>query len=350
MTGLVATYLQDIRAKYPSQLDRDEKRVTQDGLLTAVLEMTKARNSIVTDDLRQKAEDSEGLNLDVPVLKKGAVTISNVRSCVITGGQSVSAMVRITWKTVSANIVLAPSTYKKNEVKYLADLENKIIEMVEAFKIEMEEDLDTAFNANKNQVYGSTIVGTTYTLTGSAIQVPVALQDFFFNDLEAINYADDYYQPRIKIVASHTVMSVVNKYINQGAGNNTNLSFQFAGKDFTFSNRITVGGGKTATGYFMPDGSIGLLTRVAIDSKMDATATDGTEWSEQRLPNLPFTVGLQYKSKCDDLSAIEASGMGHLTASKLEMWQFSFDYAIVVPYNSDNTTKAGSIRKFDFVP
>jgi len=347
--SLVKTYLQDIRANYPSNLDRDELRITQTGLLMAVEEMTASPASIVSPDLVTKAKTSQGRNLDVPVMTKGNITISNVRSCTIGGGQSNSDLIRVVWKTVAADILMVPGQYEKNQVGYEFDLAKKIRETVEAFKIEIENDLDTAFDANKSQVYGSTIVGTKYTLTGSAIRVPASLLDFFFNDLEPINFADDFNEPTIRVIANHVVMPSVNKYINQGSGNSTNTNFQFAGKNFTFSNRISNGVGVLATGYFMPDGSVGLLTRVDVDARMNHTAGDGTEWMEETLPGLSFPVGIQYKSKCDDQSALETAGLTHLKATKVEHYQISFDYAIIVPYNSDLATKAGSIRKFEFV-
>lgn len=348
--SLVKTYLQDIRANYPSNLDRDELRITQTGLLTAVEEMTTSPNSVISPDLRLKAETSQGRNLDIPVMKKGNITISNVRSCTIGGGRSESDLIRVVWKTVVADILMVPSEYEKNQIGYTFDLTKKIRETVEAFKVEMENDLDTAFDANKSQVYGSTIVGTKYALTGSAIRVTPTLLDFFFNDLEPINFADDFNEPTIRVIANHVVMPTVSKFINQGAGNNTNTNFQFAGKNFTFSNRISNGAGVLATGYFMPDGSVGILTRVDVDARMGHKAGDGTEWMEETLPGLSFPVGIQFKSKCDDKSAMEVAGLGHLTATLVEHYQISFDYAIVVPYNSNLATKPSSIRKFEFVP
>lgn len=346
--SLVKTYLQDIRANYPSNLDRDELRRTTNGILTAVMEMTKSPRSIVSADLREKVAKSQGLNVDVPVMKKGAVTISNVRSCVIAGGKSASDLIRLVWKTVSVDIMMVPAQYEKNMIKYRDDLALKIGDAVEALKIEIENDLDTALNANKTQVYNSTIVGTTYTLTGGAIQVPESKQQFFFNDLTPINFADDFNYPIIKVIASHSVMSMAAKWMNQGQANQTNTQFQFAGKGFTYSNQVTVGAGKTATGYFMPEGTVGLLTRVDADARLGSKATDGTEWFEDTLPGLPFPVGFQYKSKCEDQSLLEAAGLAHLKATKVEHWQISFDYAMVFPYNSDPATKAGAIRKFDF--
>jgi len=348
--SLIATYLQDIRAMYPSSLDRDALRITQTGLLEGTIQMTNSPDSIVSDDLIAKAELSEGRNLDVPVMTKGAITITNARSCTITGAQSSSALVRIVWKTVVANILMVPSQYEKNQIGYLADLAKKMRETAEAFKIEIENDLDSALDTNKSQVYGSSLVTTKYTLAGSAIQVLPTQTDFFFNDLESINYSDDFYNPTIKVIASPTIMPTVQQYINQGAGNAVNTNYQFSGKDFTFSNRTTNGAGKLGTGYFMSDGSIGLLTRVAVDSRLGHKAGDGTEWLEETIPSMPFPIGIQYKSNCSDQSALEASGLAHLTATLVEHYQLSFDYAIVVPYNTNLATQPSVIRKFEFIP
>lgn len=347
--SLVATYLQDIRTSYPSNLDRDETRVTMLGLMEGVLQMTNSANSIVSQDLIQKAESSQGRNLDVPVMQKGNVTISNVRSCTVSCGQSESDLVRITWKTLKADICMVPSQYEKNEIKYLFDLNFKIKQVVEAFGIEIENDLDSAFDANKSQVYNSTLVGTKYTVVGDAIRVTASQTDFFFNDLNSINLSDDFWDINVKIMANPTVMPIVEKYINQGGGNSVNTNFQFFGKDFTFSNRVTNGVGVLGTAYCMPDGSIGMLTRVDVDSRLNHKATTGTEWLQETLPGLPFPVGIKYDSQCSDQSALEVSGLAHLTATLVEHYQISFDFAIIVPYNSDLTTKPSSIRKFEFV-
>jgi hypothetical protein len=47
---------------------------------------------------------------------------------------------------------------------------------------------------------------------------------------------------------------------------------------------------------------------------------------------------------------LNGAGLSHLEATMVEHWQMSYDYAIVVPYNSDLATKASAIRKFEFIP
>lgn len=347
--SLAPTYFQNIRVNYPSQLDRDELRLTAFGLFEAVQSMTNSANSIVSDDLKQKATTSQGRLLQVPVMEKGIVTITNVRSCTVSCSQSNSDLIDIVWKTVVTDICSVPSQYEKNIIGKDADLGKKFNEAAEAFLLEIEEDLDAAFDANKSQVYGSTLVGTDYPLVASAIQVQDSQMDFFFNALTPINRADNFNDLNIKVIASTAMMTYVTKYINQGNANNTNTQFQYAGKDFTFSNAVTDGVAVKATGYFMPDGSLGLLTRVDVDARMRNTASNGVQWFEDTMSGLPFTVGVKYDGACSDQSTLETAGLEYLTATLVEHWQISFDYAIVAPFNSDITTKPSSIRKFEVV-
>ena len=348
--SIAATYLQDLRAQYPSQLDRNELRITQTGLVTMALEMTGSASSIVSGDLLEKARNSEGRTLAVPVMTKNDITITNVRTCTIAADESNSAFVNVVWTTLVANIVMTPQQYKKNEIRYMEDLNKKIRETVEKLLVTVEEALDTALDTNKTQVYGSTIVGDDFALAGGAIQVPSANADYFFNYLDPINYADDFYDTEINVIASHALMAPVNQFINQGAGNSENKTFQFAGKNFRFSNRVTNGAGKKSTFYFMPGGSLGLLTRVDGDSRDGSQATDGTVWFEDILPGMPFPVGIRYKSECKDESGLNTdTALGHLTATLKEYWQISFDFGIVTPYNSDPANNAGAIRKVEFV-
>lgn len=347
MSLLQKTFLLNLRAAYPSELDRDELRITQNGLLMAAMEMTKSATGIISPDVIAKAEVSQGRKLEIPVLKKGSVTISNVRTCSFAGGESNSDLVEVTWKTIVANITMFPSEYEQNEVKYMYDFNKKVRELVEAFTIEIESDIDAVLDANKTTVYNSQIVGTDYTLSGDTIQVPVAQQEFFFNDLNAINFADDFNNPTMRIIASHSVMPVAERYINQGGSNATNTAFQFAGKNFTFSNRITVATGKKGSAYFMPDGAIGLLTREDVDARMSAKSTQGMSWFVDNLPGLPFPVGFKFFSGCADKSA--ERGLAHLGSTLVENWQISVDYGILTAYNSD-TVRPSAIRKFEFVP
>jgi hypothetical protein len=342
-----ATHLQDIRAQYPSNLDRDELRATRTGLLTAVLEMSESRKSILGGKVKDLARVSQGNNLDIPVRIKGDVTINNVRSCNIDAPGSSTGKVRVVWKTVSTDIVMVPAEYETNEIGYDADLAQLIAERVEAFSVEMEEDLDLALETNKNQVYKSSIATGKYG-AGTELTVLEADKEYFFGDIDPINFEDDFYDEDVYVVSSPALMSNVRKYINQGGGNNENKAYQFNGKNFTFSNRIS--NTEQATGYFMPAGSVGILTRVDTTARMRATAGDGTEWIEDTIPGMPFPVGVMFNSKCADKSILSKVDDGNMKATLVHHWQISYDYAIVTAYQdpAKAATVPTAIRKFVF--
>lgn len=347
--SLIKTKLLPVLANYDGTLDKFENRVTINGLLEAVIEQSNSNDSLITQELETAYTNTQARTIDIPVFKKGTVTIKNARTCDVECGESETDLYRVTTKTVVADICMVPSQYEENKIGYNQDLGKRIREMVEAFKNAIESDLEAAFDANKTQVYNSPIVGDKYALVGSAIQVTPADVDFFFGDISAINFADDFSNPNVKIIANHTIMPTVERIVFQGAANAVNLQYQLSGKDFRFTNGITNGAGVKGTMYFMPNGSLGMMTRVAWESRNRVESTRGTKWDTTTLPGLPFAVGVKYDSECSDQSAIDANGLGKYSATLIEHWQFSFDFSIIEPYNSDPATKAGPIRKVEFV-
>lgn len=351
--SLIETYLLQIRTTFPQPIQRDEWRFTRYGLLEATKQMSDPSNpqSIITEDLRTKAMQSEGRVLEIPVMNIGSdITITSVRSCTIGDLENDSELVEVTWTTLVADLSMKKSEHHKNEISYLQDLNAKITRIDNAFAKAVEQLIYTKLDTDKSQVYNSTLVGAgaTYPLVGNVIQVAQAQQATFFNDLSVILEEDDFYSMPFRVMGSAVLKADVNYWGNQGANNSQNTQFQFGGYAFTFSNSVVNAAGIKSTGFCMPMGSIGIMTRVAIDSMMENEATDGTQWGTLELPTLGFQVGYQYKSSCADLSG--QVGLEHLTASMVEKWQLSFDVALVTQYNSDPANKAGGIKKFEFLP
>lgn len=348
--SLINTYLQDIRAQFPTNVDRDEWRFTRYGMLTTAKEMTDGPMTILTDDIKQKALQSEGRVLQVPVMTDGLVTVNNVRSCTIGTLENTSELLTITWFTMSADLSMIKEQYKKNEIAYLQDLQRKLLKIDHSFAKVVEDAIYTKLDAEKSIVYNSPLVGALakYPLVGDTMQVAAVDQEYFFNDLEAIMEGDDFYSMPFKVLGNTTLKPYVKHWGHQGQQNDENLLYQFDGYDFRFSNHLVNAGGVNATGFCMSDGTIGILSRIAADSVSGNRATDGTEWGTLFLDNLGYEVGYQYKSSCADSSGI--AGLEHLKASLIEQWQLSVDIALVTPYNSDSATNPGVIKKFEFLP
>lgn len=345
--SLLKTYLLEMRTKLPNPVERDEWRFTRYGLLESAREMTNSPQSIITEELKQKAKESEGRLLKIPVMKIGDdITINSVRSCNIGTLENETDLVTVTWVTLVADISMMKSQYHINEIAYLEDLRRKLLKVDHAFAKATEQLIYTKLDSEKSTVNNSPLVGTEYTVVGDTIQVTAAQQELFFNDLEVIMEGDDFYSMPFKVLGSTTLKRDVKHWGHQGQQNDENLLYQFDGYDFRFSNSVVNGAGQKATGFVMTDGSLGIMTRVGIDSKMKNEAGDGTKWNTVFLENFGFEVGEMYKSKCDDVSSI--AGLEHLKATMVEQWQLSVDVALITPYNSDPATKAGVIKKFEF--
>jgi hypothetical protein len=224
-------------------------------------------------------------------------------------------------------------------------------EVVRACNQEMEDTLYTFMDTNKSTVTNSSLVGAgaKYAEVGGVIQVPLADQPLFWNDASAIMEEDDFMAP-YKVLGHTVLQTSVKQYINQGAGNSENTNFQFADYTFRFSRHIVNGAGVNATGFIYKEGRIGMLTRTSADHQMGHSSNDA-EWYEDNLsawgmsPNI--TVGVLEKSNCDDVSG--TTGTAALTASKHDFYQFSYDVAYLISYNSDPLVEPGVLKKFEFL-
>lgn len=346
--SLFSTYKQELRALYPNKFDNQEWRGTQLGLLRAIQAMTNHPESIISNDIEEKAKNSEGRVFKIPVMKDtGDVNITNVRTCTIGDLENESGLVDVTWLTMVANLHMVKEQYRKNEVSYIEDFGKKMTRIERSFGKNIENSIFAKLDTDKSTVFNSTFAGSKFPLVGDSLQVAPTDQQYFFNYLDAIQTSDDFDLEDHVVIGSTNLMPSVNHYINQGKTNDETLDYQFNGKQFTFSNRVVDAGGVLASGFFMPHGSFGFLTRLNADARSNNKTTDGTEWSVEKLNRLGLNVGVQYKSTCEDVSNV--IGLEHLQATKVERWQISLDVCYLTPYNSDPATRAGGIKKFEFL-
>lgn len=343
--SLLATSRVDIRVRYPSDLDRDELRFTQYGLLNATKESMSSPDSIVSGDVRKKALTSNGTAMKIPVMKQGSLTVKSVRSCTIADYESDSALVDVVWTTYLVEISMIPSQYEFNDIEFQEDLRKKLRLAGNTLALAIENSIDAKLDANKAAIYNSSLIGVAakYDLVGDAIQVDLAQQPLFFNDIDVIMIQDDFYSDSFVVVASTELMSTVRHYVNQGPSNDTNYTYQFGAFTYRFSNHVT--NAANATGYIFTPGSIGMITRVDIDSQKKSKASD-TEWFTDTLPGLgDIEVGVMEKRVCSDQSGLNAT----LAATLKVNWAFSVDVALITPYSKSAATEATVIKKFEFL-
>ena len=348
--SLVATRLLSARAAYPSKMDRDELRMINFGLINAATRQNASGNSILTAEGKQLLQQNWRVaNLQIPVMSRASYTVSDGRSCNFSDLEANSAMLSPTYITKTTGFSMMPAKNFQNEVAYEQEFRRLYEDAERALALEVEQAIYAKLDADKNAVYSSSLVGTgnEYPLAGDALQVSTALRDHFFNEYKAVAQADEFNGP-YDVIGTSVLMADVNKFINQGAGNDENQAYQFNGYNFGFSNYVTTTSGARSTGFIMPEGTIVLESRLSPEESQASESMTGIKWdntTSQLMGGLQ--VGIKYTSDCADISA--TTGNANDTSGLKEQWTMTVDFCLLTPYNSDDTTLAGSIHKFDIL-
>lgn len=347
-----ATVLDNIKVNYPSLLDQFDLRVSDYGLLRKALTNTNMATGIISADLKQKAMNSYGRTLDIPVMSQVGGTLGSGLSC--SGGDSVpvSNFVNITWVTVSNDWFMEPSKNDQNEISYLEEFANQYRAKMNEIYNSIDTAIDTALSvalAVEAQYKSSYVdgVGSKYpVLTANRIDVSLAQRNLFLNDLTSIQKADDIFG-RQDIIGSTNMESIIRELGAQGTGNDVNQGYQLGLFDFTFTNNVTVGALSDASAYVVPKGSFGIVFRNSPDPKAGRATTDGKQYGMTFDPVLQANIDTLYSSTCADINVKTGNGLD--VANVQESHQVAVTYGILTPYsNFDESDQGGVIRGFNF--
>lgn len=350
--AMTATVLDDIRALYPSLLDRHELRQEIYALvMKGVMNAQNPSTGIISGDVLQKASQSWGRNVDIPVMSISSDANGTGLACTFTGTEAISALATVTWVTVSNGFEMQPAKNFNNSISYQQEFARKYADAIRAMAIAVNASVDTALTAVIEGTYTSSYlgVGTKYGAVGAndAIQVSLANRPDFFNDLVDILASDDIF-PMLDVLGSINLRGIVAQIFAQGDANATNTAYQFQQGDFNFlfDKDVTVGAiaATDASAYVMPEGAYGIVTRNSPDCLAGSQSDNGYTWGTLMDPTLGMTMDTLYFDGCGDINAL--TGNASDTAAKVEKHQMAVHYGIVTPYEN---TQSGVIRKFDLL-
>lgn len=339
--SLVLTRMQNFRAA--SNLDKWENRPSKYGGFDVYVRQTNGVMSIITDELRQRAQEAMGNTLETPVLDFENPTVGSSRPLTVSVSESDSAMQSITFATYQVAFTMNPAQYTNNEIGYQRDFNKKMTARVNALLKAWDTAAITALNTDRTQVVGN-LLGK-YTFASNTINATDSQRLRVIADVNPLMGSNDFYEPA-HIVGEAGLLSQFLELQEQGLYNQQNRAIQWADKELHFTNRITNAANKVATGYVVNEGSVGLVTRIDRDAILRHTTGNGYEWNQVSVPGIPFNMGLMYYSNAADASALHA-GTSDLTATKQEAYSLSVDVAFVNAYNSDAASIASPILKFD---
>lgn len=344
--SIVATRMQNLRASAP-QFDKNEYRLSRYGAHELFRLQTNAPGGIVSQDLLDKALRSIGRTLEVPVYNYDApANITNVRSVTIPDDENTTQMFQFTFGTVSFGFTMTPDLYANNEVAYQQDFNVKMMRYLYQLAANQDSAALAVLENFKTQVLADTLGGK-YALTANTLRVALGLQDEVVGDINPLMHGNDFYED-VLVLGNNSLDSLVrNRLLEKGEYQDSDKTYQFRDKGFLFTNRLTNAADTKATGFAVSGNHLGMLVRLERAALARRQARTGHEWGVTNLPILNIPCGTFYYESVGDRSAIAGAASADMTRNMVEHFGFSYDFAYVVAYNSDPTTIATPVLKFE---
>lgn len=340
--SLVSTRIQNIRSS--SNLDKYEYRPSRYGALDAFIQQSNDPTGILTPELKEKARTSIGNVLETPVIDydKG-ITIGSTRTLTIADSENTSQMVNINFATYAFGFTIAPAMYMNNEIGIQKDFETKLMKYIYKLAQMLDQAALSKLAASKTKVINNHLL---YNVTGDTIIAKWTERENIFGDLDPIMAANDFFG-QLHIVGDAGVESIMRKLAQHGLYNDVNKQNEFGDKIVHLTNNMALDNKTYAQGYAINSGSLGFMTRFERDCLLGTVSGDGHEWGIATLPLLNIPCGTYFYDSVGDYSAIAGGATADMTRTRKEHYGFAVDVAFLTPHNSDVTTLASPIIKFN---
>jgi hypothetical protein len=200
-------------------------------------------------------------------------------------------------------------------------------------RLDIGASIETAAVAKLEAYLNTVDVGSslsTWDSTNNINVVANADEDRYFNIITSQMQQRDY-NGAIQLVNTHDLNELQYWQTAQGAGNSSNLQFQYDNKTFYTSNTITNSSDHVGTTYACEDYSIALVDW--IPSKNRTGVMDHANWDFTNIPD-PFGIfdrmALAVQKKVQDSSAA-GQNIGGNTQDIVWLYEMSVDVAFYIP-------------------
>lgn len=342
--SLLNTRMLDMRQQ-SENLDKWTLRPSRYGAFDVFQLGNNEPDSIISADLLQRAAGAVGRDVEIPVFDSETVSIGSTRSVTIADSENTSQIYTLSFTTYAWGFTIVPSLFQNNELAMQQDFNRKMQKYLLQFAADVDTACLSALSTAKSQVFAD-LLGI-YSNVGNSIQVPLANDQEILGDLTAIMNANDYYGSPFRIVGNSGVQSLVAKMSEYSEYNEQNKVIQWLDKTMHYTNRLTNDSGKKATGYVVNPSSVGLVFRHEREALLGTMMDDGTEWNIDTLPMLNIPVSTYFYESKGDFSSIAGAASADMTRVRKEHYGFSVDIAYVTAYNTDASTYASPIAKFE---
>lgn len=323
-------------------LDNHEIRARKYGALEEFKRQSQSSTGILTESLRNQAEESIGRTLEAMVIDwDGNLTIGNTRNVVIVDAENTSRMIQFVFSTYAHGFTQVKSHFMNNELAAQEDFETKIKKTEILFGEALESAALSSLESNKTQQINDPLL---YTEIANTIVAKYDQREEIIGDVNSIMRYNNFHGD-ISVVATFGFEALVRKLSEKGLYNETNKQYQFSDKIWNWSGVLGNNAGHIATGYFIQNDSIGVMWRHEREAVAGTNMADGTSWDIDRFPNLDVPVSTYYYQSRGDYSSMGGSATQDNTRAMKEHFGFAVDACFQTAYISDSANRPTPILK-----
>ncbi len=335
---------QTLENNYQSRVAEKEIRIPNYGLIDAAKVQTP-QVPFLSNEVRTQIETRSGTSVIIPAFTEDVITTSTSESFTIPANLSTSGTTTLTLTTIFAGFAIYPETFDNQIIGEEEYRSNKIQEVDKAMAAQLESYIDTHLGTYKTAVWSGTLPG--FSFASNALDVSLDQQnDVMFANLGTLAEINDWNIGTGIMVSEPEIGFVMSQLLKYGANNEKNLLYQSIPSVYT-SNNVTKQSGKRWTGYLMEPGAIGIVPNFKRPFREQLTIGEAMwDISDGEMPQLGHRVML-YQNR----EKVSAVGIGSYSSHAIMSWKeeygYVFRFCLLKRYNSDSTTKVGSILKIN---
>jgi len=326
MANYADTVLQNAIAVMTDPANEKEFRQEAYGALDAHL----AHADMMSPDIASiKQSSAQSAYMDY--FKRSSETVGSARTHSVTGAYGDTGSLALTWTTYSREFSISVAQgdlnrYRDTQIA-AKQLKNTMIDLYEA----IEDDCVSNLETNRNTLAGNRSgLSTWHGVPSYTAHITLANTANYYNYIMT-DLRNDKYNGLLQDVHTGNMNARIAEYMAQGAGNDTNLAFQFPGFEFHTSNSITNGSDFFATSYVIEAGGIAAIPWIPQPNRRGITGHGEYEWA-----SIPDPFGkLGSLAVFIKRTAADTSGSGGTVQDAVSIYEISVDVATpVVPLST----------------
>lgn len=318
MANYTSSVLLDAIGLLTDQFQRHERRKPFYGAHELYL---KGRDYTIPDlaDIRE----STLRTTTTKYLKKSTQTVGSSRSCTPTASFGDSGTVDLSWTTYAVTVKTSDKVFRNNyysQVKALAeDLYYAYMELHDEIETDMVAHLESSKTGVNN---GSAWMGT-WDSVNDIYKIANSNESNYYNYIRTI-MRENKYRNELNVVQNVAAKAVMDYQGAQGAGNSTNLSYNYPNMTFYESGSITSGSDYKILSYVAENDAVAVLDWLEPLNRQGKVKGD-LEWTTMG-DLFGFFPSMQLFKK---FACADTTDYGGTTQDATEVWEISIDLSLV---------------------